>query len=444
MQSRRIVREGSVGLLILVGVGLFVALALWLRGFSPGKRSYRAIVGFVDAAGLQEGAAVRYRGVAVGKVTKIGTGPSGVEVEIELPGDVVIPRDVVVEANQSGLISEASLDIRPLRPVPSGAIATKPLDRNCNEAVIICNGTRLQGEIGVSVDQLVRASVKFADLYSDPRFFNNVNAAAKNTAVAAAGVAQLTREFSGLSRSLSQDVNRLSTSASSNLNTISASAATSANAVGQAANQISLTAGQLNSLVASNRSTLVSTLNNLNQTSTRLRSTVSGLSPVVDRVQQGQLLNNLETLSANAAQASANLRDVSTALNSPTNLLVLQQTLDSARSTFQNAQKITADLDELTGDPAFRTNLRNLVNGLSGLVSSTQQLQQQAQVAQVLAPLSAEMNSAEMNTATAKDAASTAGAAPVALPSSEQIQSLHPVEPAQTSTVPAVPSPQAR
>jgi hypothetical protein len=49
-----------------------------------------------------------------------------------------------------------------------------------------------------------------------------------------------------------------------------------------------------------------------------------------------------------------------------------------------------------------------------------------------------------MNTATAKDAASTAGAAPVALPSSEQIQSLHPVEPAQTSTVPAVPSPQAR
>jgi len=43
------------------------------------------------------------------------------------------------------------------------------------------------------------------------------------------------------------------------------------------------------------------------------------------------------------------LRDVSNALNNPTNLLVLQQTLDSARVTFQNTQKITSDLDELTG-----------------------------------------------------------------------------------------------
>ncbi|MCY7275177.1 MAG: MCE family protein, partial [Phormidesmis sp. CAN_BIN44] len=55
-------------------------------------------------------------------------------------------------------------------------------------------------------------------------------------------------------------------------------------------------------------------------------------------------------------------------------------------ATFQNAQKITADLDELTGDPQLRNDLRNLIKGLSGLTSSTQQLQQQAQVAQVLAP----------------------------------------------------------
>jgi len=61
---------------------------------------------------------------------------------------------------------------------------------------------------------------------------------------------------------------------------------------------------------------------------------------------------------------------------------VLQQTLDSARVTFQNAQKITSDLDELTGDPAFRENIRQLINGLSGLVSSTQQLQQQVEVAE--------------------------------------------------------------
>jgi phospholipid/cholesterol/gamma-HCH transport system substrate-binding protein len=63
--------------------------------------------------------------------------------------------------------------------------------------------------------------------------------------------------------------------------------------------------------------------------------------------------------------------------------------------TFQNAQKITSDLDELTGDPAFRDNLRELVNGLSGLVSSTQQLQQQIQVAESLDSVKAAVNNSE-------------------------------------------------
>ncbi|PLZ89916.1 mammalian cell entry protein, partial [Fischerella thermalis CCMEE 5194] len=108
------------------------------------------------------------------------------------------------------------------------------------------------------------------------------------------------------------------------------------------------------------------------------------LSPTLNRLTQGELIQNLETLSANAAQASANLRDASQALNNPNNLLVLQQTLDSARVTFENAQKITSDLDELTGDPTFRENFRQLVNGLGQLLSSTQQMEQQIEVASTL------------------------------------------------------------
>ena len=74
-------------------------------------------------------------------------------------------------------------------------------------------------------------------------------------------------------------------------------------------------------------------------------------------------------------------------LNDPKTLLMLQQTLDSARTTFQNTQKITADIDDLTGNPEFRSNLRNLVNGLGKLVSSAEQLEQQAKLAQSIEPL---------------------------------------------------------
>ena len=62
----------------------------------------------------------------------------------------------------------------------------------------------------------------------------------------------------------------------------------------------------------------------------------------------------------------------------------LQQTLDSARVTFDNAQKITSDLESLTGDPAFLNNVKDLVNGLGNLVSTTEQLEQQIQTGQTI------------------------------------------------------------
>ena len=358
-------------------------MILWLRGLSVGNRTYQVIVEFANVAGLQEGAPVRYRGVVIGKIEAVRPGPNGVDVFLEISSsDLVIPSDVIVEANQSGLISETSIDLSPRKVLPQGAIAAKPLAANCDPAVIVCDGSRLKGQIGISVDELIRASIRFADLYSDPTFFKNVNAAAKNTAEAAAAVSQLSKEVATLSQSTQK-----------NLNTVSASAVTTASALSQAATQVGLSANQVSGLVTTNRNTLAETLTTIRQTSEQLQVAVQGFTPVLSRVEQSTLLNNLEMLSANAAQASVNLRDVSQSLNNPTNTLVLQQTLDSARATFENAQKITADLDELTGDPTFRNNLRNLVNGLSGLVSSTEQLEKQAQLAQVLAPLATKANS---------------------------------------------------
>jgi len=378
MRSRSI-REGSVGLLIILGLSLFAGLILWLRGVSLGRRSYKVFIDFANVAGMEQGTPVRYRGVTVGKITRTRPGPNGVEVEIEIsPPDLVIPRDVRVEANQSGLLGSTSIDIFPTERL-TAEVEANPLDRDCDPTLIVCNRARLQGQIGVSVDELIRASIKFADVYSQPEFFNNLNTLAKNSATAAAEVTQLTKEFRDLTRVTRVQIASLSRTAQSVEGTAEAFTVT--------AGKLGLTADQVNGLIDANRTSLVSTLNNVNLITRDLRSTVYKLGPVVDRVDQGELLQNLEILSANAAQASANLRDVSNALNSPTNLVVLQQTLDSARATFQNAQKITSDLEELTGDPTLLDNLRKLINGLSGLVSSTDQLQQQTQVAQVLTPM---------------------------------------------------------
>jgi len=91
-------------------------------------------------------------------------------------------------------------------------------------------------------------------------------------------------------------------------------------------------------------------LNNITKTSEQLRVTVNDLDTHAQPDQSGRTGPKLET--ANAAQASANLRDISNASVQPTCWCCNK--LDSARVTFQNAQKITSDLDELTGDPASK------------------------------------------------------------------------------------------
>jgi phospholipid/cholesterol/gamma-HCH transport system substrate-binding protein len=373
MRSRT-VREGSVGLLILLGLGVFGGLILWLRGFSPGKRSYYATVQFPDAGGMQVGDVVRYRGVVAGKINAIHLSANAANVDIKItPATLVIPKKVSIQVSQSGLVGASYIDIIPTADLPDQATSANPLAADCDKALVICDGDRLQGEPGISLNALLGSFARFTDVYSSPEFVAETRTLTRNVAGAASGVNVLANEVTGLTRSVRQE-----------LGTLSRSANASTNSLGRAANDVSLTVTEVRELVAANRTSLIGTLDNINQTSQQLRTIVSSLSPTLETIGRGDFAQNLQTLSANAAEASTNLRDLTSAVGSSDNVLLLQQTLDSARATFQNAQKITSDLDELTGDPAFRQNVRRLVNGLGGLVSSTEQLQQQASLAQVL------------------------------------------------------------
>jgi phospholipid/cholesterol/gamma-HCH transport system substrate-binding protein len=437
MRSRT-VREGSVGLLILVGLAVFVGLVLWIRDQTFGDRSYQFSVKFANVAGMKTGAMVRYRGVKVGRITEIAPETNGVNATVEITNpDLLIPKDVAIEANQAGLVGEASIDITPRTTLPVGAESINPRSRQCNSTLVICNNDRLQGRIGVSFEELLRNTIRLAEVYTDPKFFGNVQTLTQNAAVAATSVTQLTNELTLLSRSARQELGSFSTATntlSRTANQTMAQVGVAANRFGNTAdslsntaNQYSVTAGELtqlvataNNLVATNRAGLVGTLDSVRQTSDQLRGLVAGFTPIsaqlssaagrlnttAGEINVGGLLKNLDTLSANAATASANLRDISTSLNNPNSVVLLQQTLDSARATFENAQKITSDLDDLTGDPAFRDNLRQLVNGLGKLVSSTEQLQQQVQVAQTIEPVSTAIN-ATADSATSKAAENT-------------------------------------
>ena len=287
------------------------------------------------------------------------------------PATLKIPRDSLIQSNQAGLIGETAVDITPITEL-TAEVATNPFAADCKGSAIICDGDRLSGEVGVTFDALISSTIRLSNQLADPILFGNIQSLTRNSSRAAAGVTTLAGEVTTLTKSVQQE-----------LRVLSGSANATTTAVGQAANEIGLTAAQVNSLLTSNRSAINSTLLNVNETSSQLRVVATRLAPLVE---EGEFVQNLQTLSANAARASATFSTLTDSLGSPENALMLQQTLDSARATFQNAEKITSDLDELTGDPAVRSNIRDLLQGLENLLSSTQQLQQQTDFDQLLIP----------------------------------------------------------
>jgi phospholipid/cholesterol/gamma-HCH transport system substrate-binding protein len=412
MQSRA-VREGSVGLMLLAGLGVFGAIFLWLKGMTPGSQTYNIVAQFAQAPGIQPGGVVRFRGIRVGKIAKIEPGVNGVEVVMQMDDPtLIIPKDVAVEVSQTGLIGEPIVEITPRSTATIDASKlARALDSKCDRNLILCNNAKVDGQIGANFNELLRRMNKLVELYNNPEIIKNLNNTLVKTGTAAEDFSRLSKsldrvsnDFSKLPKTVESGLNNLSGKA----NVLTASIDRTSTKFGQTADKFNRTADQfsatateyktlavsVNGLVAENRKTFSSSLNNFNQLSVDLRKTVNAVNPsivklnsTISKVNSDKLAKDLESVLSNANQTSINLKNATANLNDPKTIATLQQTLDSARSTFQNTQKITADIDDLTGSPEFRSNLRNLVNGLGKLVSSTEQLEQQAKLAQTIEPL---------------------------------------------------------
>jgi phospholipid/cholesterol/gamma-HCH transport system substrate-binding protein len=376
MRSRTL-REGSVGLLIIFGVLLFGGLALWIRGVTLGKQSYQIIADFPDVNGITIGDGVRYRGLQVGRVNDIQPSTNGVDVVIEIDStNLLIPQDATLIARSSGLIGDTFIDIIPESTLPAKVANMKPVGSNCDSSQIICDHARLKGEKGINLDDLLPYTYRFSKAYGEPEFVAKVDTAVANAGLAAAEVAHLTKNTTALVNQLQQEVD----STSQELVTTAQAFQTTAKQVNQLTNNVE-------QLIAQNESNLTTTLESISTTSDRLQTLVAKIDKTVDAADTEKLAQNLNELTTNAVVASDNIKNITASFGSDQGLVSLQKTLDSARVTFDNSQKITSDLESITGDPAFLKNVRDLVNGLSNLVSTSQQLEQQIQTSQAVKPL---------------------------------------------------------
>ncbi|KAL5781160.1 hypothetical protein ACOSP7_006189 [Xanthoceras sorbifolium] len=155
--GRRSVWEGGVGLFLVSGTVLLALSLAWLRGFQMRSkfRKYLAVFEFAQACGICTGTPLRIRGVTVGNVIRVNPSLKSIEAIVEVEDDkIIIPRNSLVEVNQSGLLMETLIDITPRDPIPTPSVG--PLDPECvKEGLIVCDRQKMKGYQGVSLDALV-------------------------------------------------------------------------------------------------------------------------------------------------------------------------------------------------------------------------------------------------------------------------------------------------
>jgi ABC-type transporter Mla subunit MlaD len=125
---------------VMAGGVLLAITLIWVNGKQirgATTKKYEVVLQFAMAQGITVGTSVRIRGVEVGNVVEVRPSLQRIDAVVELvDSGIVIPRNALVEVNQSGLVSETLIDITPRLPLPKPSLG--PLDLGCSDEHQAC------------------------------------------------------------------------------------------------------------------------------------------------------------------------------------------------------------------------------------------------------------------------------------------------------------------
>nr|P46315.1 RecName: Full=Uncharacterized protein ycf22 [Antithamnion sp.]CAA83939.1 unknown [Antithamnion sp.] len=138
------------------------------------KHGYSLFVEFTHAYGIGEGTSVNMRGVNIGYIKNLQINSNSVLVSIYIKSEkILIPKNSIIETNQTSLFNNTIIDIIPLEKINNYSIRDfNVFNQNCYDLQIFCNNQYIIGDRGLNYDDLIRATTRIAQRFDDPRFFN--------------------------------------------------------------------------------------------------------------------------------------------------------------------------------------------------------------------------------------------------------------------------------
>lgn len=148
--------EVKAGCLVILGIILFIVFLILISGLDLFKSTKVYYARFKYSSGVEVGSLVRYGGMEVGRVKKVGIAPENnslIEFEIEVDSNVPIKKDAEVLITSIGIMGEDYIEITTGSPhaelLPSGSLL------NCKDVTPLMMLTDTFDELGKKLSQTV-------------------------------------------------------------------------------------------------------------------------------------------------------------------------------------------------------------------------------------------------------------------------------------------------
>lgn len=243
----------QIGITVLLALAVLIFGVLWFKGYSASRETYQLTVFFPEASGLDRGDPVEVAGVVQGKVSELEYELGRAKLVLDINQATELYRDASVAIANYGMMGQKFIAIDPGLPTSGPLDLTQPLDGEFHPGV---------GDMMTEVGQSLKATNLLVERLN--RFLSVIDS-------------------SGGAQSISRTLHHVETMSSD----VSGLAAENRQSLGKAVANFEAASGELRSLLEERGPGLRTTLDNLATASARA-----------------------DTLSANLAAATADLRDV--------------------------------------------------------------------------------------------------------------------------------------
>nr|YP_009393676.1 hypothetical protein [Caloglossa beccarii]ARW62238.1 hypothetical protein [Caloglossa beccarii] len=152
---------------------LFLVTVMLLKWDIKKKQGYSLFIEFSNAYGIKKGTYIYFRGIQIGYIKNIYIKINSIVVMAHINSiKILIPKNSLIEINQTGLFNDTLIDIIPLEMISNELSNINVFSTSCLNTSILCHYHYLKGYRGLNYDDLVRAATRISQRFDDPRFFN--------------------------------------------------------------------------------------------------------------------------------------------------------------------------------------------------------------------------------------------------------------------------------